>query len=57
LAEIKFHNVDDFEIVHLLSEYLCAIISKMEKLNLYLFEGISADYRCKDTWICRLIFM
>jgi len=47
LAEIEFHNVDDFEIVHLLTEYLGAIISKMEKLNLYVFEGISADYRCK----------
>jgi hypothetical protein len=28
----------------------------MEKLNLYVFEGISAEYRCKDKWICKLIF-
>jgi len=50
LAEIKFRDDDDddFEIVHLLTEYLHAIIIKMEKLNLYMFEGISAGYRCKD---------
>lgn len=57
MAEIKFHYVDDFEIVHLLKGCLCAIISKMDKLNLYMSEDISVDYGCKDTWICRLIVM
>lgn len=56
MAAIKFHYVD-LEIVLVLTEYLCAIISKMEKLNLNMFEGISADYGFRDTWICRLMFM
>ena len=58
MAEIMFQNVeDDSEIVNLLTQYLCAFLIEMEKLSLYMFEGISTDYRCRDMWICRLIFM